>query len=158
MKKKSLLMVLSVILMFGCTVGVKKDLMTGLKITNKNLSYEDAYLSSKNQKLSNPELPMNAEVNLVILGMSGFMEKNGKVYIGAAITVTDKEQKKIIEYPDLFASYDSTGISPTDAKQITLTLTTGSPMTTGTKYLWKSRIWDKNGKGELMSELEVTIK
>jgi hypothetical protein len=155
---KNLSSLFLVLIVAGCSVGVKKDLLTGLKVSNQGLGLEDAYLAVNSQKATSSEFPLNEVVDLVITGVDGYKEKEGRVYLGASMVLTDSKQDTVVNYPDLFAAYDSAGILPVDVKQVTLSLTIGSPMVQGEKYLWKSRVWDKNGKGEIVAETEITIK
>ena len=142
----------------SCEVGVNKDLMTGLKVSNKNLSYEEAYIVADGQRSNNSEYSLGAELVLHIDGVTGFTEENGVVFLGASMSVVDQNNVEVLHYPDLFSSYDESGVSPLDAKMISLTLTTGSPMENGNKYTWKSRVWDKKGQGEITTEMEVGLK
>jgi len=159
MKKTHILLgSLLLLIMTSCNVGVNKDLLSGLKVTNNGLSYEEAYLSVAGQKTTNTEFPLQTEVNLIASGIKGYVIKDSLVYIGASLSVFDKDNKEVLNYPDLFAAYDSTGVSPVDAEVITLTLTTGNPMLAGESYIWKTRIWDKNGKGEINTEVKISVK
>jgi hypothetical protein len=149
---------IAIFLISGCNVGVKKDLISGLKVANNGLALEDAYLSVNGQKTSASEFSLKTEVDFIATGVKGFIEKDSMAYIGASMTIIDKNNKEIMSYPDLFASYDSTGVNPADAEQVTVMLTVGNPMVVGETYLWKTRIWDKNGKGEITSEMKITVK
>jgi len=144
--------------MISCNVGVKKDLNTGLKITNNGLTYDVSYLSFANQKTTDNEFPLDTTIDLIIGGIKGYTEKDSMVYIGASLSVFDKENKQILNYPDLFSDYETTGVTPAQAEAITLTLRTGKPMVAGESYIWKSKIWDKKGKGEINSEVEIKIR
>ena len=147
-----------VLFMMSCNMGAKKDLVTGLQVKNKELTFEKADLSVDGQKTTANEFPLNTKIMYTVNGIKGFVEKDSMVYIGASLTVYDEDNKEVLNYPDLFAEYDSTGVSPVDASVVTLFLTIGSPMVEGKDYIWKTRIWDKNGKGEITSEVGVTVK
>jgi hypothetical protein len=144
--------------MTSCNTGVKKDLNSGLKITNNGLSYGETYLTLDGQKTTDTEFPLNTNIFQIVNGISGFVDKDNFVFLGASITVYDKNNKEVVNYPDLFAGYDSTGVTPEQAEVVTLSLKTGNPMIAGESYTWKSRIWDKKGKGEINSEIEITVK
>jgi hypothetical protein len=62
------------------------------------------------------------------------------------------------ENTDLFAAYDQTGVNPVDAEIIRFELKIGDPMFSGSKYTWKSKIWDKNGSGTINSEISFNVK
>ncbi len=160
MKTFSFIFGLSVIIFFlgSCEAGIKKDLMTGLKVSNKDLSYMEAYVNVDGKKTSGSEFPMNSILELHIEGVNGYTLTDGVVFLGASMTLVDSKNTEILNYPDLFEKFDSTGISPIDAKLISLTFTTGTPMENGQKYTWKTRVWDKKGKGEITTEMEITLK
>lgn len=147
-----------VFVMISCNTGVKKDLNSGLKVTNNGLTFTEANLSVADQKTTDTEFPLNTDIDLIVKGVTGFTEKDSAVYIGASLTVFDMDNKEVLNYPDLFSDYDATGVSAADAEVVTLTLTTGSPMLAGESYTWKTKIWDKNGKGEINSEVVITVK
>jgi len=152
------LFILGTFLFSACNVGVKKDLLSGLKVTNSGLSYKDAYLQIGDKKITSTEFKIGDEIVLYVDGVEGYTEKDGKVYIGASLDIIDPSGKKVMDNPDLFTGYDATGLAKEQAAVITLKLTTGPPLVTGVKYVWKSKIWDKNSKSEINAELEFTIK
>jgi len=150
--------ILAAFLLSSCTAGVNKDLLSGLKISNSGLSYNDAYLSRAQVKLNTSEYEIGDTIYLYIDGVEGYVEKDGKVKIGASIVITDPSGAKIADFPDLFEQYDSTGLSKSDASVVQLRIFVLSPLVAGPKYNWKSKVWDKNGKGEINSEVEFTVK
>jgi hypothetical protein len=160
MKTFSRLLFLGVVItiLSSCEAGVKKDFTTGLKVTNNGLSYNDSYLLADGKKTSGSEFSLNTGLELHIEGVSGYTEENGVVFIGASMSVIDDKNTEILHYPDLFADYDSIGISSFDAKMITLSFNTGDPLEPGHKYIWKTRLWDKKGKGEIVTEMEISLK
>lgn len=153
----SALLIISVLILSACSVGVNKDLLSGLKVSNSGLSYKDAYLSKDNIKLNSSEFSMGDTIYLYMDGIEGYVEKEGNVQLGASLDVLDADGKKIMDNSDLFSEIGE-GVSKEDASVMSLSLITGSPLVSGVKYTWKSRIWDKNGKGEINAEVEFTIK
>ena len=151
-------MALFIVLMNSCEMGIKKDLITGLSVSNQDLNYENASVYVEGNKTTDTEFPIKSMLELRVEGINGFTEENGVVYVGASMTVSDIDNNEILNYPDLFSEYDSTGFSPMDAKQITLTLTTADPLVSGHKYIWRTRIWDKKGNGEITTEMEMGLK
>jgi hypothetical protein len=91
-------------------------------------------------------------------GISGYIEKDARVYPGASLVVTDSQGKDVLKAPDVFSDYDQTGVSKEDASVMSLMLIVGPPMVADVKYTWKSKIWDKNGEGTIDAEVEFTIK
>jgi hypothetical protein len=50
------------------------------------------------------------------------------------------------------------GVSPADSKYLSRALLAGDPMEEGKSDVWKGRIWDKNGKGQITTEVKIKIK
>jgi len=150
--------IIAAFILNACTAGVNKDLLSGLKLTNNGLSYKEGYLSKAKVKVTDTEFAMRDTVYLFLSGIEGYTEKEGRVFMGASMVITDPDGKKVMDEQDLFSSYDQTGASKEDASVLSLSLITGEPMVAGVKYLWKSRIWDKNGKGVIEAEVEFMIK
>ncbi len=159
MKTKTLVFfIFAALILNACNVGAKKDLLSGLKVTNSGLSYKEAFLYMDTVKLTTSEFPIGKDVVMEVDGTEGFVEKDGKVYLGASLDIFDKDGKKVMDNPDLFANYDAEGLAKEQVAVLTLTLTVGSPLVSGSKYTWKSKIWDKNGKGVINAETEFTVK
>lgn len=144
-------------LLSACNAGVKKDLLSGLKISNTGLGYKEGYLSKDNVKLTSTEFSVGDTVYLYMDGIEGYVEKDGKVNIGASLDVFDADGKKVLDNADLFST-NIDGFSKEEASVISLRLIPGPAMISGVKYTWKSKVWDKNGKGEINAEVEFTIK
>lgn len=142
----------------SCEFGVKQDMATGLKVVNKDLSYSEANIYADNKKLKSGEVEMNSVIDLRYTGIKGFTASEGSVFPGASITITDMTNHEVIHFRDLFEDYDEKGVSSIDAGFITLTLTIAEPLVTGEKYIFSTRVWDKKGKGEITSEMELHIK
>jgi len=140
------------------SIGFKTDLFTGLKVSYKGLSVEESYLAVNQEKLKNNEVDMGAKVFLYLREVQGFVEKEGRVYPGASMTVTGPGGEMVIDKKDLYAQFDGTGVSPTDAKYLSVALLVGDPMEGGKTYVWKTRIWDKNGKGQITTDVKIKIK
>ncbi len=153
-----LFIILCTFLLSACTAGVNKDLMSGLKISNSGLSYKEAYLSRAQIRLNTSEYNLGDTVYLYIDGIEGYTEKEGKINRGVSMLITDPEGIKTIDEIDLYASDESTGVSKEDATVTSLRLILLESFVAGKKYTWKSKIWDKNGKGEITSEVEFTLK
>ena len=146
------------LLFYSCETGVKKDLITGLKVINNNLSYEQALIYEDGKRTNVTEFTTGSVLEFHLDGVSGFKEEEGRVFIGAAMTIINQENVEILHYPDLFEEFDKTGVSPIDARQLSLTLKIKSPLEAGHKYIWKARVWDKKGSGEITSEMEISVK
>lgn len=127
--------------------GVKKDLATGLSASYNGFSIDDIYLVSGDQKLGSNTIPLGTKIAIVASGVENFTEKDGKVFPGCSILLTDKSGKEILKLPDAFADMVN-GTNAADAKALQATLTTGNPMVAGETYHMKARFYDKNKKGK----------
>ncbi len=157
MKKHTFIFILVLLVLQACKVGTKTDLASGLIIRHDGLSYEEGYLVMDNQKLTKKEYLDGKMVNLILKNVEGFTLTDERVYAGASSVVIDEKGMKHMEYPDLFKQFDLTGLTQKDIEDITLHLTVAPPLELDTKYVWKTKIWDKKGKGLIETEVEFTI-
>jgi hypothetical protein len=158
MKTFQLILLTLTLFSLSCSVGVKTDLLTGLKTTNNGLSYENVYLSTDEARLANNEFNSGKKIHMNFEGVQGFTLKDEKVNLGASIVVTETNGNKIIDFPDLFETYTTQGASPEEVSSIDLSITLMEKYTVGSKYKWSAKIWDKNGKGFITGEVEFVVK
>jgi hypothetical protein len=158
MKSKLQLLLLAIFFLSACNVGVKKDLLSGLKVSNNGLAYEEAFLQVDETRLNSNEFPSGKMVYLFATGVSGFVLKDSLVNLGGSVVITDENGNKVSDYPDLFEAYTTTGVSSEDASTINFYVPMNEMFSAGKKYLWKTRIWDKNGEGSIEAEVEFTVK
>jgi hypothetical protein len=154
---KFLFVVLFICFLSTCSVGVNKDLLTGLTYSHKGLSLEDAYLTVDNDELKTNEIEYGKKVNIVLTGVKGYELDNGKVKIGCKIDVSDTEGKSVLSADDAFSASYEGGLAPEDAEVLSTALTVGKPLEIGKEYTWKSLFWDKNGKGTIATEIKIKI-
>jgi hypothetical protein len=154
---KFFLALLLIYFLSRCSVGVNKDLLTGLTYSYKGLSLEDAYLVIDNIKLKTNEIEYGERVNIILSGVKGYELDNGKVEIGCKIVVSDSEGNAVISADDVFAASYEGGLAPEDAEVLSTALTVGKPLEIGKEYTWKSLFWDKNGKGTINTEIKIKI-
>jgi hypothetical protein len=158
MKINLILILIVALFLNACSVGVKTDLMTGLKTSNNGLSYQDAQLSVDNVKLTSNEFLLGKKVHMYFSGTEGFVLKDGKINLGASLFVTDASGNKLEDNSDLFEAYTVQGVAPEDVKSVDLSIPVNEKYKVGGKYTWKSKIWDKNGKGIITGEVEFVVK
>jgi hypothetical protein len=145
-------------LLFGFNIGTKKDLRTGLSTKNNGLGYDEVYVTANGKKLTSNKAALGSKLIMQFTGVDGFKEVKGKVYPGLSMYIGDKSGKKIAEFDDLFNEYTAKGMSVDMASSLQATLNTGAPMKKNTDYIWKVRIWDKKGKGEIVSEMILKME
>ncbi len=142
----------------GFSKGVKKDLSTGLSTSYNGFSVDDVYLTVDGNKISSNKVTLGKEIHLVADGVDYYEEKEGKVFPGCSIILTDKTGKEILNLQDAFAEL-SNGVDADKAKALTATINTGSPMVVGETYHIKTRFYDKkNASNEIISNVDVVME
>ena len=162
MKKLSItLFSVCCIILFSCqySKGVKKDLKTGLSTTYNGFTLEDIYLTDeKDNRLNNNQILLGSKLAVVATGVDYFTEKDGKVFPGCTILLTDKAGKEILNLPDAFAEMKE-GTTAAEAKTLQASLNTGDPMLVGETYHLSVRFFDKNKKeNEIVANVDLLMK
>lgn len=117
------------IMLLACEVSVKKGddkeatktkTRNGINIKSKGIKVEQAFLLFEDGNLvpEDNKVRINQKVRMRLI-LSGWKEKEGKVFLSAAETVKTSEGDIILDERDLFKGYEQ-GLSPDDAKFITL--------------------------------------
>lgn len=159
MKHLSLLMLTGIVLLTSChfSKGVKKDLSTGLSASYNGFSIDDIYLAKEDTRLNSNIIPLGSKINITVTGVDNFTVKNGKVFPGCTIILTNKAGKEILNLPDAFADMVN-GTTAAEAKTLLATLTTGEPMAAGETYHLKTRFFDKNKKeNEIIADIDLLV-
>ena len=125
--------------------GVKKDLNTGLSASYNGFAIDDIYLASEGQRLNSNSIAMGSKINITVTGVENFVVKDGKVYPGCTIILTDKAGKEILNLPDAFSEMKE-GTTTDEAKTLQASLNTGNPMAVDDTYHLNVRFFDKNKK------------
>ena len=162
MKKIFLFSIAAIIILFSScqfSKGVKKDLNTGLTASYNGFALDDIYLTdTKGTRLSNNKISLGSPLAVVATGVDYFVEKEGRVFPGCTIVLTDKTGKEVLNLPDAFADMKD-GYSVADAKVLSASLNTGDPMVAGETYHLLVRFYDKNKKeSEIVSNVDLLVK
>lgn len=138
--------------------GVKKDIDTGLTSSYNGFAVENIYLSVDGNKITTNTITLGKQLVLIADGVDYYQVKDGKVYPGCRIILTDKTGKELLNLPDAFAEQIN-GLEKDKATLLTATLTTGSPMLVGETYHLNVRFFDKNKKeNEIVSNVDLVMK
>ncbi len=162
MKQSTLLLFAAILLFYGCSGGFskgsKKDFTTGLATSYNGFSIEDVYMTdSAGNRLQNNQVTLGTSFMVEVTGVKNYQEKDGKVYPGCQIILTDKNKKELLNLPDAFA--DQQGLAPSEATTLKATLNTGSPMIAGEAYTVYIRFFDKQKKeNEIISTAEIIAR
>ena len=83
--------------------GVKKDLNTGLTASYNGFSIDDIFLTDGDRnRLDNNKISLGTTLLVMATGVKNFVEKNGRVFPGCTIVLTDKDKKQLLHLPDAF--------------------------------------------------------
>ncbi len=149
---------LFVSLFTACQVGVSKDLTSGLTYTYKGLGVEEVYLLKDEVEFDDAAFPFGSKVYMQFSEVSGFKARDGKVFPGMSIKITDKEGSVILDAADLLAEFEEAGIDQEMAGELHGNITVGEPMEMGEEYTWTVKIWDKNGEGTIDAVMKFVVK
>jgi hypothetical protein len=159
-QKKFLTAVFSVLLLSSCNFskGVKKDLSTGLSTSYNGFAVEDMYLTVDANKLSSNKIILGKEISVVASGVENYVEKDGKVFPGCSILLTDRAGKEILNLADAFADMKD-GVKSSKAGMLNAVINTGNPMVAGETYHLKTRFYDKLKKeSEIISDIDIVMQ
>lgn len=162
MKNSSILTVMLLALAFSScqfSKGVKKDLSTGLTASYNGFSIDDIFLvNEQNEKLNSNTIELGAEVKVMVTGVENYQVKDGRVYPGCTLMLTDKNKAELLNIPDLFADLPE-GKSKDEAGTLVATLTTGEPMAPGETYHLHVKFFDKlKPASHITADVELVVK
>jgi len=144
----------------GCnfSAGAKKDLMTGLSVTNNGFSIGETMLvDAQNQKTTSNEVELNKTIAIVVEDIENYELKNGRAFPGLDLIVTDKDGGVVLDGKDIIATEE--GYTPEDASVLRGTITVGNPMKSGETYHAKMRIYDKlKPESEINVDVDIVVK
>lgn len=131
-----------------------------IKIEKKNISYAEIYLFSanRNEVITDGIIAFDEVVYLVFEGLSGFEEKNGKVYPGARVRAIDNLNAPVMYFGDLFDSYTTTGIDSDEFKARIYVKMAFSGVSVENPVHCEAVIFDKKSKeGYIKVTTELTV-
>jgi hypothetical protein len=135
-------------------------LYNGIKLDAVGVKVKKAFLivnDSTNARIEQDNfVNMKTGVKLVLIIDEGWKESGGKVFLGASMVAKTETGTTVIEKPDMFESYDATGISPSDAKIISLSLyfdNWDAAKPVGIDVAFK--VWDKKGDATITGNYTI---
>ncbi len=137
-----------------------KTFSNGIKIKSKGLVVSDAklYFDDQSSVPADNLVEVNQRVNMLLTIDKGWSEIDGKVYPGGSEVIKLNTGTVILQSEDLFNAYDETGVSPSDAKYITLKAVI-TEMSDKKKYVIVTfRVWDKKSTAEITGSYKLYIK
>jgi hypothetical protein len=143
---------------FSASAGVKLDINTGTKTSYSGFSVDEIYIvDAEDKQLGSNEIPLDTKFSIVYQGLENYTVKDGKVFPGLSIEVTDATGNFVLNEADLFST-TAEGYTAEEASILRGTVTVGAPMQSGETYHCKFRVFEKNGDAEIMSELDFKVK
>jgi hypothetical protein len=161
MKTLKIVVVILSVVLYSCkggfSTGVKKDLSTGLSTSYNGFAVDDVYLTVDGNKVNSNKVSLGKQILVVANGVDYYEEKNGKVFPGCSIVLTDKNGKSILNIADAFADLKD-GFEPEKASMLNATISTGDPMVVGETYHLKTRFYDKQKPTSIItSEVDLVM-
>lgn len=160
---------------FHCSVGKKEDadkigeknpkkgttVSNNIQLTTKHVKVNEAYLITATDGKRIEEgnvVDFSQPVKIIIQVDSGWVEQNGKSFLGASEKMT-AGNTTLIDKEDLFAEYEETGVDAIDAKTIGLSVTVNLPKgTPPTDFDIVFKVWDKKGQGTIEGSYKLYSK
>jgi hypothetical protein len=136
-------------------VTIRRPAEEAAKITRFGLDCADAIIYSDYGPVQNHEASIGGAVGILFYGVNGLKVIDGKVFLGARITLVDPQTKRAKfqrDFPEISGSPEEA------AYQIHLFLEPKGPKIKGDKSIWKFRVWDKRGSGSLEAETLLKLK
>ena len=135
--------------------GIKKDFNTGITTTYSKMMPQETLLVMNGETLHHTDIPLGENFVLVNTGVTGMVEKNGKVSAGCSLEITDSVGKVLLQEPDLFLGRDVFDVK--DASVLKCTIQTGAPMEWDKSYHIKVVFRDKYGTGKIENEVKINM-
>lgn len=130
-----------------------------LVVTPTNVSFKEIYLFSDDSKkvITDNKVKLNEKIYLLFEGLSGFKEVDGKVYPGLSIKASDEIGELLINYEDLFAEYNETGVSTADfMSQISASLVFSS-LEVKNPIHCTVEVWDKKSESKISTSADFQL-
>jgi hypothetical protein len=117
----------------------------GIQLNVKGLVVKEAYLAFEDGKRvpADNKIDLSQQVSLRINLTTGFKEIAGKVFPGGSEKIMLSNGDIILESDDLFTAYDAVGVSPADAKYITLKAVITEIKDKNNAVIVSVKVWDK---------------
>lgn len=135
------------------SVGIKKDLTTGLTAKYNTLEPGKVLLVMNDEVLNHTDIPLGESFILVNDNVKGLIEKDGKVSVGCSLVIKDKNGKDLLHEADLLKG--EAGVFNKDITYLKCTVSTGEPMQWEETYAVNVTFWDKNGNGKIENTVNI---
>jgi hypothetical protein len=133
----------------------------GIQLDVKGFTVKSAYLVFEDQKRvpADNKIDLNQQVSMRIILTTGFKEIDGKVFPGGSEKIVLSTGDVILESNDLFTAYDAVGVSPADAKYITMKAVITEIKDKNNAVIVSVKVWDKkSADNEITGSYTLHIK
>lgn len=130
-----------------------------LAIESKGMAYENIYLW--NETIKQPVVDGNVntqhEYYLLLRGVDGFEQIDGKVYPAFFIEITDSTGNTVLSNPDLFSEVVNAGIDPQELKAQIYAKITFSEGAINNPMRLSAKLTDNNSDNEVSVQAELNM-
>ena len=145
----------------AATITTENDFIkNGIKLKNKGFKLSEAYLVFDDETLvpEGNKVELNQNVNMLLIIDGGWTETEGRVYPGSKQVIKLSDGSEILNSEELFAAFDETGVSPGDARYITLNAVVTDLNDKKNYVIVNFRVWDKKGTAEITGSYKLFLK
>ncbi|MGC4101238.1 hypothetical protein [Ferruginibacter sp.] len=130
-----------------------------IELEANDVKLKEAYLYDDNDAvLTKNETGLGQKIHLALRTDTGWVKENGLSFIGASERISTSGGKVIVDAPDIFKDYETTGLPADKAVDITLSARITEAAGDDNNYLVQFRVWDKKGKGEIKGKYKFSLK
>ncbi|MEO6721767.1 MAG: hypothetical protein ABIN67_15700 [Ferruginibacter sp.] len=139
---------------------LNEQIKNGIIINSRGFKVAEAYLvfDDENPVPDDNKVALHQNVNMLLIIDSGWTETGGRVYPGSKQVLKLNNGVEILNSEELFAAFDETGVSPEDARYITLNTVVTELKDKKKHVVVNFRVWDKKGPSEITGSYKLFIK
>ena len=155
--KTILSVILITLILTGCNFSrsVKKDLISGLTTTGKDLTCDDVYITVNGERTTRKSFIYGEVFYLNLSDVKGFTKENGNVFPGMKMHIVSQAGDTVFQSGDLYSGYsEGMNYSPL---LLTADLTIADPIKSKDNYTQIVNVWDKKGKGKFTSKFDFKV-
>ena len=131
----------------------------GIKLKTRGFKVSEAYLVLDDESLvpEGNKVDLNQNVNMLLIIEEGWKESGGRIFPGSTQVIKQTNGALILNSEEFFEAFDETGLSPEDARYITI-----NAKITELKYkknyaIVSFRVWDKKGSSEINGSYKLFV-
>jgi hypothetical protein len=131
-----------------------------IKVKPSNVTCDEVYIFSqgKNKVITDNKIDFEDNIYVIIEGLTGFKKENGYVFPGLEMKAVDARNNLVLDYDDLFAGYNETGIAISDFTS----RVSAHFKITGTFFNnplhCELKVWDKKSNASIMVTTDMNLK